>query len=198
MSGFDNVARMMNRRIAEFEGRADEKAMTVPVVLSTEHPVDRGDYVEVLSHAPGDVDLSRADPLPLITSHDTRQLPIGVIEHIHLDGKALRGLARFSERARALFEDVKKGILRGVSIGYELLESTPIAERKFLFKFRVLEASIVAIAADPNAGFNRGLGMNASQALHDYADRELVRGLGELHALAQARTNAKEKPDGIG
>lgn len=139
-------------------GEPDQHARTVPIVLSTETPVNRGSYVEVLDHSPGSVDLSRA-PLPLIESHDDKRLPIGTVEDLRIEGRALRGTARFgnSQRAREVFADVLDRIVTGVSIGYELLDNgTPAGDGRTLrFKFRPLEASAVAVAADINAGFFR-------------------------------------------
>jgi HK97 family phage major capsid protein len=144
-------------RSADFETRAaDKAARTVPVVLSTETPVDRGGYVEVLDHAPDSVDLVRA-PLPLIESHDQGRLPIGVVENLRVEGRKLRGTVRFGSSARALevFQDVLDGVVRGVSIGYELLREIGRDGATVRFAFRPLEASAVAIPADVNAGFYR-------------------------------------------
>lgn len=139
-------------------GKPDLKSRTVPVVLSTDTPVDRGDYLEVLDHSPAAIDLSRA-PLPLIESHDASGLPIGVVDQLRTDGRKLRGVARFgnSQRAQAVLQDVQDGILRSVSIGYEYTGS-PVAQgdRKTLrFPFKPLEVSAVSVPADPNAGFFR-------------------------------------------
>lgn len=139
-------------------GRPDTRARTVPVVLSTETPVDRGDYVEVLDHSnPALVDLSRS-PLPLIESHDLRQLPIGVVDNLRLEGRRLRGVARFgsSQRAQEVFQDVLDGVLRSVSIGYEYTgKPTRQSDGALRFPFRPLEVSVVAVPADPAAGFFR-------------------------------------------
>ena len=139
-------------------GRPDPKARTVPVVLSTETPVDRGDYVEVLDHsAPSSIDLSRA-PLPLIESHDQRQLPIGVVDGLRLEGRKLRGIARFgsSPRAQEVFQDVLDGVLRSVSVGYEYTgKPTRQGDNALRFPFRPLEVSAVSVPADPAAGFFR-------------------------------------------
>jgi len=148
-------------------GKPDAQSRTVPVVLSTETPVDRGDYVEILDHSsPASIDLSRA-PLPLIESHDTRNLPIGIVDNLRLEGRKLRGLARFSNspRGQAAFDDVQSGILRSVSVGYEYVGNpTPQGDRALLFKFRPLEVSAVSVPADPAAGFNRSHpAMNTTQ-----------------------------------
>lgn len=143
-------------REATIAGRANVKAREVPVTISTTSPVDRGDIVEVLSHDPDHVDLSRA-PLPLIESHDTRQLPIGVVDGLHLDGKRLRGIVRFGESARAdeVFKDVLNGVIRGVSVGYSWTKEVARAGRQVTVAWKPHEVSAVAVPADVNAAFFR-------------------------------------------
>lgn len=81
--------------------RADPADRTVPAVLSSEAPVTRFGEVEILSHEPGAIDLARArDGLPLLFCHDVAA-PIGVVEHVHLDGPKLRGRLRFGRGAKA-------------------------------------------------------------------------------------------------
>ncbi len=149
----------MQFRTAAF-GRADQATRTVPVTIATVTPVNRGQYLEVLDLRPGAVDLAR-DPLPLIEGHDTSRVNIGVVRDLVADGERLRGVAVFgtSQRAAELFNDVQAGIVRSVSIGYELLDQgLPVdlpagAARRF--RIRPYEASIVAVPADPRAGFYR-------------------------------------------
>jgi HK97 family phage major capsid protein len=140
-------------------GKPDIEARTVPVVLSTDFPVERSGYIEILDVSK--VDLSRGD-LPLIESHDSQKLNIGVVRNIRPDGAMLRGQAVFGMSARAseVLADVQAGIVTGVSIGYLLTdEGEPInlpdgrAARKF--GFMPYEVSAVAIPADPRSGFNR-------------------------------------------
>jgi HK97 family phage major capsid protein len=140
-------------------GKPDLAARTVPLVLATDFPVQRSGYVEVLDI--GRVDLSRGD-LPLIESHDAGRLNIGVIRNIRAEGNKLRGEAVFGTSARAseVLADVQAGIVSGVSIGYELTdEGQPITladgTAATSFGFMPYECSLVAVPADPNAGFNR-------------------------------------------
>lgn len=140
-------------------GQADTNNCTVPVTLSTETPVDRGSYIEVLDHRPGCVDLSRA-PLPLIESHDSSRLNIGLVEDLKIVGRTLKGTARFgnSQRAQEVFHDIVDGIVRSVSLGYEYTNNgTPDGPDSDVvrFKFCPLELSAVSIPSDPNAGFYR-------------------------------------------
>ncbi|CUA98225.1 phage major capsid protein [Thiomonas bhubaneswarensis] len=149
-------------------GQPDAKARTVPVVLSTETPVDRGDFVEVLDHSTwASIDLSRA-PLPLIESHDQRQLPIGRVDGLRLEGRKLRGIARFgtSQRAQEVFQDVLDGTVRSVSIAYEYTGNpTRQGDGALRFPFRPLEVSAVSVPADPAAGFFRSYPMTIDETV---------------------------------
>ena len=144
-------------------GAVDSDARTVPVVLATDYPVTRNGYTEVLDISRAD--LSRGD-LPLIEGHDASRLNIGVIRSIRIEGGKLRGLAVFGKSARAVevLEDVKAGIVTGVSIGYQLTdEGAPInvnGQPARKFGFMPFEASAVAIPADPTAGFFRSASIN--------------------------------------
>lgn len=146
----------MQYRQAEL-GSIDLSTRSVPLVLATDHPVMRDGYLEVLDL--GNVDLSRGD-LPLIEGHDSSKLNIGVIRQIRVDGNKLRGLAIFGHSARAteVLNDVRDGIVTGVSIGYQTDEGQPFevagkVARKY--GFMPFEASCVSVPADTNAGFFR-------------------------------------------
>lgn len=155
-------------------GQVDTHERTAPLVLTTETPVDRGDYLEVLDCSSSDsCDLSRA-PLPLIVAHDTGTLPVGVVSALRVEGGKLRGVARFGSSARAVevFEDVRAGILRSVSIGYTHLDDgVPIGTRRALkFKFCPHEVSVVAVPADPGAGFYRSKEFKVEDTLDQAGD----------------------------
>jgi len=136
----------------------------VPAVISTDDPIDMGDFVEVLDHAPNSVDLSRA-PLPLIEAHDVTRTPVGVIENLRLAGGKLRGMVRFgsSARARELFQDVLDGVVRSLSVGYQVLkhERQPDGTLRAT-RWMPFETSIVAVPADTAAGFYRSKHMENS------------------------------------
>lgn len=133
----------------------------IPVVVSTEYPVDRGDFVEVLSHDPRHVDLQRA-PLPAIVAHDNRQLPVGVIEGLAVDPaeRVLRGWLKpgTSTRAKEISADIVAGVIRSVSVGYTLLRQISRTGSVATFAWRPHEVSVLAVPADPGAGFYRSEG----------------------------------------
>lgn len=128
----------------------------VPVVISTTEPVERDGLSEILSHDPAHVDLGRA-PLPLLVSHDSGQLPVGVVEDLQLVGGKLRGTARFSDNpvAQNILADVRKGILRSVSVGYRIKEVIRRTADSILCAWEPFEVSCVSVPADRQAGFFR-------------------------------------------
>jgi len=160
----------------ELIARKDGEQNTFAAVLATETPVKRsgwdGSYLEVLSHARGAVDLSRS-PLPLIESHDSRTLPIGIVDNIGIvDGK-LRGDVTFgaSQRAREVAADVAGGIIRNLSVGYTIdktVEKVDGATRTITAtRWTPYEVSAVAIGADAGAGFGRSTNMEPDPTTTD-------------------------------
>lgn len=147
-------------RAIEFRA-ADSAGDTIPCIISTEAPVDRGDYIEVLSHRASDVDLSRA-PLPLIVQHNSDALNIGLVDNLRIEGGKLRGDARFgrSEQAQSILADVKAGIVRNLSVGYQLVRALSETGRTKRFAWAPFETSVVSVPADAGAGFYRSLERN--------------------------------------
>lgn len=135
----------------------DDAAEIIPATLSTEYPVDRGDYVEVLSHSRDAVDLSRF-PLPVIESHDGTRLNVGVAENPRVESGRLRADIRFgsSARGREILADVQNGVIRSLSIGYLIAEFDTSGNTLTATRWLPYECSCVSVPADPNAGFYRG------------------------------------------
>lgn len=151
----------MNRhtRTLTFDAsRADQNRRTVPAVISSEYPVERSGYTEVLLHGAENVDLSRA-PLPLIESHDGHRLNIGLVDNLRVIGGKLRGEIVFgnSPRANELWPDVQAGIVRNLSIGYEITDFRERGTTLEAVRWRPYETSLVSIPADPTAGTYRSL-----------------------------------------
>ena len=112
----------MEKRSFEIDvGSIRAESRTVSASLSSEQPVTRYDGEEVLSHKPGAVDLSRA-PLPLLCSHNNASLPVGVVEGLTLADGKLKGTIRLSANQDGLWRDICDGILRNLSIGYQIQE----------------------------------------------------------------------------
>jgi len=144
----------------------DKEARTVQLAFSSEIEVDRGYYVEVLSHEPGACDLSRLnDGGALLVGHDWND-QVGVIESASIDAdRRGRAVVRFGKSARAeeIFQDVCDGIRKHVSIGYtcsawKLTEERDHVDVYTMTQWQPYEISIVPVPADASVGVGRSLG----------------------------------------
>ena len=164
-----------------------EETRTVSAALSSEAPVERIFGTEILVHTKEAINMERAkDGLPLLWAHDHKS-PIGRVENIRLDAdKVLRGDLRFSKNAKAteVWEDVKDGFLRDLSIGYRIDEyeekddgTVPVT------RWSILESSVVTVPADSRVGINR--------------NHEVVEMTEEVKTdgVAETETRQHEKPE---
>ena len=142
---------------------------TVEASLSSETPVFRpGLGREILSHAPGAIDLSRA-PIPVLTSHKHDETPVGVVENLRVAGGKLRGTLRLgsSQRAKEVWEDIKAGVLRNISVGDSIIKGAAKGDDYLVSLWQLLEVSLVAVPADPTVGIGRsfveGITMETTQ-----------------------------------
>ncbi|QYZ64535.1 MAG: hypothetical protein OI74_04515 [Gammaproteobacteria bacterium (ex Lamellibrachia satsuma)] len=145
--------------------RAQDEDRSAPAVLTTEYPVDRGSYMEVLDlSSSNSVDLSRA-PLPLIESHDNSKLNVGVVENIRVENHALRGTVRLgnSARAKEVWSDIKAGVVRNLSIGYQWKDYVEDGDTIRVTRWLPYETSLVAAPADPNSGLYRSENFGVSK-----------------------------------
>ncbi len=133
------------------------------VALSSDVVLSRGWYTEQLSHRPGAINLERAvDGLPLLHQHDQSKI-IGRVDNVSVDksGK-LRGDITFANNplAAEIRADVNDGFLRDLSIGYRGDEVVEIEGGYRLDKWTLMEASIVSVPADIQAGLNRSINID--------------------------------------
>lgn len=142
--------------VEQREYAADEP---IPVVISSDAVVEVSDGPEILVHSREAVDLSRA-PLPIIATHRSGQVNVGVVDDITVDKGVMRGMARFGSRPEAAGyrEDVVNRIIRSVSVGYARVKAS-IRKDGVLVTSRWMptHAALVAEPADINAGFFRSL-----------------------------------------
>lgn len=157
-------AGMFTRAIPVAASTWNAEALTIDVVLSAGAPVERHDrrgrFDEIL-------DLRGAvipDRLPLLDSHNRFELDgrLGEVTGIRLEGGRLVGTAMLSKHsplAQRIAAEIGDGAQFGVSIGYDVLagkwseRTNPTTKRreKVATAFTILEASLVAIPADPAA-----------------------------------------------
>lgn len=169
-------------RDLRMDGAADDESRTVAISFSSESPVKRFDwykgveYDEILGHDAGNVDLTRLQELGVALFNHDRDKVIGAIIDPELDTNEHRCKAKIrfdtDEFAETIYQKVKAGTLRGISVGYTIDNMEIVADGKksadgrFEGPCRIarlwtpLEASIVSVPADMNVGVGRSYGQN--------------------------------------
>lgn len=177
------------RYLALDRSKLDADKRTIGLAFSSETPVsrsddDNGDYEEILSHNPEDVDLTRmVNGAPLLVNHNTDD-QVGVVESALIGTDRVgRAIVRFgtSARAQEIYDDVKNGIRKHVSVGYSVTkivkdEKNPkTGKREITFGFAPHETSIVPVAADiEKAGIGRAFHMSKKARKRNMACDECV------------------------
>ena len=155
------------RRVASFDyattDPVDGESRTLSFSFSSEAPVDRWFGIEVLSHQPGAMDMTRLnDGAPLLWNHNPDQV-LGVVERAWLEDGRGMATVRFSRSAFAeeKLAEVRDGILRNVSVGYAITDATPLRQEDrdgFLAtSWQPHEVSVVSVPADVSVGIGRSL-----------------------------------------
>ncbi len=155
------------QRSFNFEHQIDFEKRQAEFSFSSEHPVDRGRYFEVLGHNEDEIDTSALLRAPLLQEHD-RKLILGTIENFTLKDGKMRSLARFAPTS--LGEDalkmVRDGIFHQVSVGYRVLDMKKVDQKDgkpvMRLRWQPYENSLVAIAADPTVGIGRSANLESS------------------------------------
>lgn len=143
----------------------NEEARTVELAFASELPYKRYWGTEILDLAPQSVRLGRlTSGGPLLMDHDSRD-HIGVIESVQIGADRIgRAVVRFGRSARAeeIFQDVKDGIRRNVSVGYVihkamLVEAADDEETYRVTDWEPYEVSLVSVPADASVGVGRSM-----------------------------------------
>lgn len=151
------------RRDLSFEVRqVNVEDRTVELSFSSEAPYERWWGTEILDHGSSSVRLGRLNSgAALLVNHDV-ECQVGVVERAWLDGRRGRAIVRFgrSDHAEEVFQDVRDGIRRLVSVGYQILKMVLESATEGEETYRVLdwepyEISLVAVPADASVGVDR-------------------------------------------
>ena len=153
------VGERMQRTEATEIRSIDERSFEFP--FSSEYPVKRYFGEEVLSHSSGAPDFMRLnDGAPFLFNHDPDKV-LGVVERAYLDEDKKRAYAKIrfsrSDFAKQYLDDVKDGILRGISFGYSINDVEQREEGVLATSWTPHELSLVSIPADPTIGIGRSL-----------------------------------------
>ena len=150
---------MLRRRFLTLDP-TDADTDTFELSFSSETPVARQYGDEVLSHAAGAVDLSSLnDSAPLLFNHNPDQL-LGVVDSARVVGGKGRATVRWgtSPEAAAKRQDVAIGVLRNVSVGYQINEMDQDEDGNYVARnWTPVEISLVSVPSDPTVGIGRSL-----------------------------------------
>lgn len=144
----------------------NEDARTIDVVFATETPVLRrnwdGTYYEVLDCNPASVRMDRLNAgAPVLNNHSRYSVTdvLGVVEAASFVKKEGRATLRFSTRedVNPIWEDVKNGITRGISVGYNVWQYDVTEKTGEIPVYRAMdwepaEISLAPIPADFKSG----------------------------------------------
>ena len=159
----------LERTFAITTRAVDEENRTVELSFSSEEPYQRWWGTEILDHSEGCVDLTRLRELGCVLFNHNRDKVIG--KPLDVSIKDNRGIAKvqFDEdpESDVIYQKVKGGSLKGVSVGYGVDIWEDVAANKkssdgrftgpvsVAKKWMPYEISIVSVPADPTVGVGR-------------------------------------------
>ena len=160
---------LMKSSIRALDGEGNERKFILS--FSSEEPYQRFWGLEILDHADGAVDLARIQEIGCLLFNHNRDAVIGKITRAWLEDN--RGMAEVEfdtdEASELIYQKVKGGTLKGVSVGYqidsweEVLPGKQSADGRFTGpadiarKWTPYEISIVSVPADPTVGVGRNM-----------------------------------------
>lgn len=143
----------------------DEAARTAMLAFASEAPYERYWGIEILETTATSMRQGRLrSGANLLCDHDTRDV-VGVVESVEVGAdRVARALVRFGKSARAeeVWQDVRDGIRRNVSVGYlihkaVLVETGDKADTYRVTDWEPYEVSLVSVPADASVGVGRSL-----------------------------------------
>ena len=167
------AAKPLSRALQVERAQIDDEARTATLAFASQQPYDRWWGREILDVSPTAMRMQRLSTgANLLVDHDTRDV-VGVVETVEVGAdRVARAVVRFgrSTRAQEVWQDVKDGIRRNVSVGYmihgaKLIETDDEDNDTYLVTdWEPYEVSLVSVPADPTVGVGRALaqGLDAS------------------------------------
>lgn len=153
--------------LQRMEGEGNERKFTLS--FSSEEPYERWYGMEILDHSPAAVDLQRINEIGCLLFNHDRDAVIGKVLRAWVENN--RGMAEVEfdtdEKSEVIFQKVKSGTLKGVSVGYridsleEVMAGKTSADGRFTGpceiarKWWPFEISIVSVPADATVGVGR-------------------------------------------
>jgi len=153
--------------IRAMEGEGNERKFVLS--FSSEEPYERWWGVEILSHSEGAIDLTRLNSIGCVLYNHNRDKVLGKVLRAWVEDGRGNAEIEFDEDAEAdvIYQKVKSGTLKGVSVGYKVSNWEEVAANKkssdgkftgpcdIAVKWEPFEISIVSVPADPTVGVGR-------------------------------------------
>ena len=153
--------------IRAMEGEGNERKFILS--FSSEEPYERYWGVEILSHAEGAMDLTRLNSIGCVLYNHNRDKVIGKVLRAWVENDRGNAEIEFDDDAESdvIYQKVKSGTLKGVSVGYIVANWEEVAANKMssdgkftgpcdiAIKWEPYEISIVSVPADPTVGVGR-------------------------------------------
>ena len=150
-----------------------ETGLVIELAASSDIPYRRAFGYETLQHTKEAIDYTRvtAGSCPVLYNHNNNEY-IGIVESVRLVEGQLRAVIRLSknsEFARQVSADIMDGILRSISIGYEINEMIEGPDidgipQYIATKWTLYEVSVVTTPADY---IKAGIGRSDEQPIED-------------------------------
>lgn len=170
--------------IRAVEGEGKER--TFRLSFSSEEPYQRWFGQEILDHSDGCADLDRLNEIGVLLFNHDRNYIAGKVERAWIeDGRGYAEVTFDSdEESEKIYQKVKSGTLKGVSVGYlvenweEVMPNKMSSDGRFAGpcsiakKWAPLEISIVSVPADPTVGVGRDMQDGEAEPLDDF-ERQL-------------------------
>lgn len=153
--------------IRAMEGEGNERRFILS--FSSEEPYERWWGTEILEHKENSIDLTRINTIGCLLFNHNRDKVIGKINRAWIENERGQAEVEFDTDAESevIFQKVKSGTLKGVSVGYvvdvweDVLANKTSTDGRFVgpvsiaTRWTPFEISIVSIPADPTVGVGR-------------------------------------------
>lgn len=155
--------------IRAVEGEGRERTFTLS--FSSEEPYVRWFGQEILDHTDGCVDLERLNSIGVLLFNHNRDEIVGRVERAWTENG--RGYAEVTfdddEESEKIYQKVKSGTLKGVSVGYRVEDWEEVSPNKMsqdgrfagpcsiAKKWAPFEISVVSVPADSTVGVGRDM-----------------------------------------
>lgn len=158
---------LLDCSIRAMEGEGNERKFVLS--FSSEEPYERWWGLEILSHAEGALDLTRLNSIGCVLYNHNRDKVLGKVLRAWVENDRGNAEIEFDDDAESevIYQKVKSGTLKGVSVGYRVNNWEEVAPNKMssdgkfkgpcdiAIRWEPFEISIVSVPADPTVGVGR-------------------------------------------